>query len=48
MAELVVIAGVVEVLIKGVNIQFSSKYRRGNFAEIARRYLIFFPLLVDI
>ena len=29
-------------------LQFSSKYRRGNFAEIARRYLIFFPLLVDI
>ena len=22
--------------------QFSSKYRRGNFAEIARRYLMFF------
>ena len=29
-------------------IQYSAKYRRGNFVEIARRYLIFFPLLVDI
>jgi len=29
-------------------IQFSAKYRRGNFARIARRYLIFFPLHDDI
>ena len=29
-------------------LQSSAKYRRGNFAEIARRYLIFFPLSDDI
>ena len=32
----------------GSHIQSSAKYRRGNFAEIARRYLIFFPLSDDI